>query len=93
MESTKEPFCKCLYEIENDLPRTRFCFMPCRDQRDIIFKREMLEWWKGLNDSEQTEKLTEYSISNPTEKDITEIYKQVMRKRMVENIRKGNHGL
>ncbi len=33
---TREPFCQCLHEIENKLKRTKFCFMTCRDQREIL---------------------------------------------------------
>lgn len=42
-KTTKRPFCKCLYEIENNLPRTMFCFMPCRDQEEIMRQREEAE--------------------------------------------------
>lgn len=27
--------CKCLFEIQNDLPRTQFCTTPCKGQRNI----------------------------------------------------------
>lgn len=27
--------CQCLFEIENKLPRTKFCFKPCEAQRQI----------------------------------------------------------
>lgn len=36
----RKPFCQCLYEIENKLPRTIFCFMPCNDQHEITKQRE-----------------------------------------------------
>lgn len=26
--------CQCLYEIHNKLPRTKFCMMPCAEQRE-----------------------------------------------------------
>ena len=32
----KESHCQCLYEIENNLTRTKFCMVPCRAQREII---------------------------------------------------------
>lgn len=37
---TKQPFCQCLHEIENKLPRTKHCFMPCADQQDILKQKE-----------------------------------------------------
>ncbi len=35
-------FCKCLYEIENNLPRTQHCFVPCLEQIEIMEERERL---------------------------------------------------
>lgn len=35
-------FCKCLYEIENNLPRTQYCFMPCIAQGRILEKRRKI---------------------------------------------------
>ena len=32
-------FCRCLYEIENNLPRTQHCFVPCQDQIKILEQR------------------------------------------------------
>ena len=37
--TTKKDYCQCLYEIENKLPRTKFCFAPCPDQRRILENR------------------------------------------------------
>lgn len=34
-----KPFCQCLHEIENKLPRTRFCFVACDDQYEILRRR------------------------------------------------------
>ena len=36
----QSPFCQCLHEIENKLPRTKRCFMPCRNQRIILQQRK-----------------------------------------------------
>lgn len=36
------PHCQCLYEIENNLPRTQHCFMPCSDQYEILRERERM---------------------------------------------------
>lgn len=35
----RQLFCRCLYEIENKLPRTMFCFMQCEDQIEILAQR------------------------------------------------------
>ena len=35
--------CQCLYEIENQLPRTKFCFAPCSAQRKILRSRKSPE--------------------------------------------------
>lgn len=32
--NTKKPFCKCLYEIHNNLRRTKFCMIACREQSE-----------------------------------------------------------
>lgn len=37
------PFCQCLHEIENKLPRTKFCFIACREQRMIMHERYKAE--------------------------------------------------
>lgn len=37
--NTTHPFCQCLHEIENGLPRTQFCFVACSDQRQILRER------------------------------------------------------
>lgn len=33
MHNFTNKFCQCSHEIENNLPRTKFCFMPCHAQR------------------------------------------------------------
>jgi hypothetical protein len=38
--SRKGPFCLCLHEIENKLPRTKRCRIPCGAQRTILAERE-----------------------------------------------------
>lgn len=35
-----ENVCICLHEIENNLPRTKFCFMACLSQSKILRERE-----------------------------------------------------
>lgn len=40
LNSTSSPHCQCLYEIENNLPRTVFCFMACPDQFLILSQRD-----------------------------------------------------
>jgi hypothetical protein len=59
--------------------------MPCRDQNEILSKREALEWWKGLIDDEKSVLLTEYNLSD---NDSIEIYKKEMRKKMLDNIKR-----
>lgn len=39
LEDAYVPFCQCLHEIENKLKRTKYCFVPCSDQRLIIQRR------------------------------------------------------
>ena len=34
INTTKKPFCKGLYETHNNLPRTRFCMIACREQNE-----------------------------------------------------------
>jgi len=41
--TTRKPFCTCLYEIENNQPRTKYCFMACPDQWYILKQREEAE--------------------------------------------------
>lgn len=36
----RAPFCQCLHEIENKLPRTKFCFMACSEQLEILAARK-----------------------------------------------------
>lgn len=33
-------FCQCLYERENKLKITQFCFAPCAAKREILAQRE-----------------------------------------------------
>lgn len=33
-------FCRCLYEIENKLPRTKHCFKACDEQIQILKERK-----------------------------------------------------
>ncbi|MCB1711161.1 MAG: hypothetical protein KDH96_01385 [Candidatus Riesia sp.] len=33
-------YCKCLYEIENNLTRTQHCFVPCTGQYELAKQRE-----------------------------------------------------
>ena len=40
LQTTRTPHCQCLYEIENNLPRTKFCFCACPDQWQILNERE-----------------------------------------------------
>lgn len=37
-ELSKISGCQCLYEIENKLPRTKFCHIPCKAQRNLKTK-------------------------------------------------------
>lgn len=37
------PHCQCLYEIENRLPRSMFCFLSCKAQREILKERALEE--------------------------------------------------
>lgn len=38
--SKRGDFCRCLYEIENNLPITQHCFMACDAQYRILAERE-----------------------------------------------------
>jgi hypothetical protein len=38
--TTGRPHCQCLYEIENKLPRTKFCRVACSDQHQILEERQ-----------------------------------------------------
>ncbi len=31
-----KPKCQCLYEIENGMPRTKFCVTPCIGQKEML---------------------------------------------------------
>lgn len=39
-KSANEPFCRCLYEIENNLKVSNYCDMACKDQGKILQKRK-----------------------------------------------------
>ena len=39
-----KPKCQCLYEIENGMPRTKFCLVPCNGQKEMLIeKRQPIE--------------------------------------------------
>ena len=39
-----KPKCQCLYEIENGMPRTKFCLVPCSGQKEMLReKRQPIE--------------------------------------------------
>jgi hypothetical protein len=35
-KSLYKPKCQCLYEIENGMPRTKFCLKPCSGQKEML---------------------------------------------------------
>lgn len=35
--------CSCLYELENGLRRTKYCFVACSAQKQILKEREELK--------------------------------------------------
>jgi hypothetical protein len=35
-----KPKCQCLYEIENGMPRTKFCQSPCSDQKEALKEKD-----------------------------------------------------
>ena len=37
------PRCQCLYEVEHNLPRTKFCLVACGEQFEIIAERMLKE--------------------------------------------------
>lgn len=47
--------CQCLYEIENNLPRTKYCFMACHDQHMILHERYLKEKENGNITDEKNE--------------------------------------
>ena len=42
-DDEKKLHCQCLHKIENNLPRTQRCMMPCNEQRQILSNREKEE--------------------------------------------------
>lgn len=42
----QRPYCRCLYEIENKIERTKYCHVPCGAQRIILKQREMEQFIK-----------------------------------------------
>lgn len=36
----RPPFCKCLYEIEKRIRRTKYCLRPCEAQLKILENRK-----------------------------------------------------
>jgi len=36
-----KPKCQCLYEIENGMPRTKFCFAPCSEQKEMLKDKKL----------------------------------------------------
>jgi hypothetical protein len=51
--SRRGPFCLCLHESENNLPRTKRCRRPCGAQESILASREeelktSQEWYDSL---------------------------------------------
>lgn len=58
--SRRGPHCQCLYEMENDLPRTKRCRRPCRAQDYILAEREEtlnLQTEEDLKTSQEWEQL------------------------------------
>lgn len=52
-EKIEKPYCQCLFEIENKLPRTQHCFMPCFAQGEVLRarasnKKTSVEWLKEI---------------------------------------------
>lgn len=39
-KSLNKPKCQCLYEIENGMPRTKFCLAPCSGQKEMLRERK-----------------------------------------------------
>lgn len=39
-------YCQCLFELENNLPRTKYCFVACTNQRTILFKRDIIKTYE-----------------------------------------------
>lgn len=35
-KSLYKPKCQCLFEIENGMPRTKFCLVPCSGQKEML---------------------------------------------------------
>lgn len=58
----KVPFCQCLHETENNLERTKHCFMPCENQHTILTERVEM-----LKKAEPLVKDLEIAIKNKTE--------------------------
>ncbi len=67
-----QPHCRCLYEIENGLPRTIHCFMPCTAQSQILTRRSSNEWWSKLDDTTKKSLSENYTIL--TEEEIEKLH-------------------
>ena len=35
-KTLNKPKCQCIYEIENGMPRTKFCMVPCSGQKEML---------------------------------------------------------
>lgn len=75
--TTGKPFCKCLHETENNLPRTKFCRMPCGAQKMIMKERE--------NTVKITEKEFEILESIKNESTDSEIFKNMFENGLVDS--------
>ena len=39
MKPLDKPKCQCLYEIENGMPRTKLCLIPCSGQKEMLLEK------------------------------------------------------
>lgn len=81
-EIFSKPSCLCLHEMENNLPSTINCFVPCNGQYEILSRRDAVKWWDGLEDS-MKEVLVEnksFTISTIKEEEIVELHIKEKRK-------------
>lgn len=39
MKPLDKPKCQCLYEIENGMPKTKLCLIPCDGQKEMLLEK------------------------------------------------------
>lgn len=79
-KTLNKPKCQCLYEIENGMPRTKFCFAPCSGQKEML-KDKKLPIEKIIEDLEISIKDNRYN------KDMVQVLSGTLS--VAQNLKKG----